>query len=267
MPRRSSAPRPFWSGTISFGLVSVPVSLHPASRPGGAPLRLLAPDGTPVRRVYVCPAEDRVVPAEHIVRGYDAPNGRRIVVEDEELEALAPEKTRDIDLQSFVPREQLPLELVERVYYLMPEGRALKAYRLLAAVMERSGRAGIARLVLRGVEHLVAIVADRGVLRADTLRFHDELRTPEHVGLPALRRPAAAEVTRLARTIAKRTRDDLDRRLLADVDARRLRELAERKLARRRDVVEATDTEEPETARTVDLMEQLRKSFGARRTA
>src|SRR6476619_3899641 len=88
--------RAIWSGTLTFGLVSIPVELFPANRSGRVGLRMLAPSGAPLRRHYVCPKDGHEVPAEHLVRGYEIAPGEHVVVTDQELEALAPEMSRDI---------------------------------------------------------------------------------------------------------------------------------------------------------------------------
>src|SRR5262245_30651018 len=94
--------RAMWSGTVSFGLVSIPVNLHTGIRHIGISLRMLDSDGTPLKRLYVCSVEDEELPPEHIVRGYEIENDKFVVVTDDELEAVAPEKSSDIDLQRFV---------------------------------------------------------------------------------------------------------------------------------------------------------------------
>jgi DNA end-binding protein Ku len=189
-PREARGVRAFWSGTISFGLVSVPVDLHSAVRSQKPALRMLAPDGTPLARRYRCPEHDRDVDGDELVRGYEVEPGEHVVVTDEELEALAPRASRDIDLRKFVPLAQLDPFRFERAYVLAPQGDSVKAYRLLAEVMEREERAGIATFVLRGKQHLVAILARGGVLHAETLRFAGEVRSPESVGLPDLAQAA-----------------------------------------------------------------------------
>src|SRR5262245_49870459 len=140
-------PRSFWSGTITFGLVSVPVDLYPAAREERSSLRMLDEDGTPLRRQYWCPKEERPLSAEEIIRGVEVADGKWVTVTDEELEALEPEKTRDISLQRFVPRKELPPAYFETGYVLTPGGRSTKAYKLLAAAMEEADRAGIATFV------------------------------------------------------------------------------------------------------------------------
>ncbi|HET9948238.1 MAG TPA: Ku protein, partial [Longimicrobiales bacterium] len=224
-----ATPRPFWSGTLTFGLVSVPVNLFPGRRSRRPSLRMLAPDGAPLSRRYFCPIEDRALEPDEIVRGYEHAPGEFVLVTDEELEAVEPEKSRDIDLRVFVPREQLTPFRFGRPYVLTPAGESVKPYRLLASTMERTGRAGIATFVMRGKEYLVAILAANGVLRAETLRFDDELRSPEDVGLPEPGEAPAAEVRRMRDAVKSAERPRPDPRELEDEDGERLRELARRR--------------------------------------
>ena len=128
---RAAGLHPFWSGTISFGLLRVPVNLFPAKRDAGVSLRMLAPDGTPVEQHYYCPRDEQHVPQEHLDRGYPLEDDRYVIVQDEELEALAPEKSRDIDLREFVDITEVPPAMFERPYFLTPAGDSTKAYCLL----------------------------------------------------------------------------------------------------------------------------------------
>lgn len=264
--RRPRALRPFWSGTLSFGLVSVPVELYAGHRAGGLPLRLLAPDGTPVKRRYFCPAHRREQPVDgdDIVRGYVVKAGEYVVVEDRELEELAPRKSRDIDLTRFVPAADIPASHFQRAYFLTPAGDTTKAYRLLATVMAERELAGLATFVMRGREYPVAIFADNGLLRAETLRFADELRDPETVGLPAPAAPAGSRVKRMRSLVADHHLEAVPQRLLVDEAAEALRRLAERKDREDRDVVRTrrgggrADAASGGGAEVVDLLEVIR---------
>lgn len=260
MPPEAPALRPFWSGTLSFGLVSVPVDLYPGQRRQGVSLRMLAADGTPLARRYFCPKEGKELSSDQIVRGYEVDSGEFVVVQDEELEALEPQKSRDIDLQVFVERSQIAPLYFDRSYFLTPAGSSTKAYRLLAQTMERTGRAGIATFIMRGKEYLVAILSEEGILRAETLRFESEVRTPDFVGLPETVKPPAKQVTSLKKEIRRLAEDDLDEDELADRDTERLRQVIASK-AEDEVVHAAAPEDEEELAQVVDLMEVLKRQL------
>ena len=267
-PEARPNPRAFWSGTLTFGLVSVPVDLYPAVRPRRTPLRTLGPDEQPLVRRYFCSADGQPLTNEDIVRGYENDDGSFTIVEDEELDALAPQKSRDIDLRRFVAREEIPRQLLERPYVLAPAGDSTKAYHLLAATMESSGRAGIATFVMRGKEYLAAIFAEGGTLRAVTMRFITELRTPDDVGLPSVVRPSAERRQEMERAVAELTAKELDTKLLNDDYAAQLLELAELKRDAGKDVVEIEEApaeDEESGAEIIDIMSVLRERMGGGR--
>jgi DNA end-binding protein Ku len=257
----SPSPRSFWSGTISFGLVSVPVDLYPASRSQRAPLRMLDEDGTPLRRQFYDPEKDRPVEDDEIVRGFELDDGSYVVVTDEELEALEPRKSRDIDLRLFVDVDELDPLYFERAYFLVPSSESNKAYRLLAEIMERTRRAGIATFVMRTKEYLIAIIAENGILRAETLRFTDEVRSTDELDLPS-GEAADTTVRRLRRAIAKQKRKQLATTELRDAQTERLQALAAKKASRGEDVVEI-ETEAAADDSVIDLMEVLKRSMRA----
>lgn len=253
--------RSFWSGTITFGLVSIPVELFPANRSQGVSLRMVTADGTPLSRRYFCPKEDRELDWNEIVRGYEVEDDRYVVVSDEELDKLAPEKTRDIDLRRFVDASEIDPIYFERAYYLTPGGNSTKAYRLLAETMERTNRAGIATFVMRGKEYLVAILAENGIMRAETLRFVDEVRSADDVGLPEPEKPKAAAVKRIEKAIARLVEKELDEDELKDRSAERLLRLAAKKEKAGEGIVEASDQEMEPAEGVIDLMEVLKRSL------
>ena len=252
--------RPLWSGTISFGLVSVPVQMYPATRKESVSLRLLDDKGQPISRRYQVDDED--VNAEQLVSGYELEDGEYVIVTDDELESLAPEKSRDIDLRLFVARSEIPNYLLERTYYLTPAGDSTKAYRLLSAALERSNRCGIASFVMRDKEYLVAIISENHILQAQTMRFIDEVRLPNDVGLPPVQHSNKTRVAAFKRQIKKLTATALDEDHLKDEYTKRLLQLVEDK-RRRGEVVEAKVTEsdadaEDDTAPHADLLETIR---------
>ena len=247
--------------------MSVPIDLYPAvaraARRCGCSVRRA---GCSQRRYY-CSADDEALTNDEIVRGYEWPDGSFTIVTDDELDALAPRKSRDIDLQRFVSRDEIPPKLLERPYVLAPAGDSTKAYRLLAHTMERSRRAGIATFVMRGKEYLAAIFAEGGLLRAATMRFSDELRTPDSIGLPRAPK-SAADGQSIELALAKLKANDLDREALQDGYTDALLALAEKKRAENRDIVEieerAADDEE-ESADVIDIMSVLKERMGAAR--
>jgi DNA end-binding protein Ku len=164
-PEAAPRPRGFWSGTLTFGLVSVPVDLFPAVRSRRIGLRMLGPEYQPLVRRYFCSADGKALDNEDIVRGYENDDGSFTLVDDEELDALAPRKSRDIDLRRFVAREEIPRQLLERPYVLAPSGDSTKAYHLLAETMERNGDGAQWPRRHRDVRH-----ARQGILGGDFRR-------------------------------------------------------------------------------------------------
>jgi len=254
--------RSFWTGTISFGLVTVPVALYSATRARGTALRMIGPDEAPVQRRYVCSKDEKVLELDDLVRGYEIEKGKFVVVTDDELEAIEPKKSREIDLKLFVDLDEIDPMYFERAYFLVPSSGTNKAYRLLAEVMEKKKQAGIATFVMRAKEYLVAIIAENGILRAETLRFADELRDPGDVGLPKKAKVTAAEAKKYETWIARHTKK-LDARELLDDYAERLEKLVAKKQRAKADIVRVPEEAKEESGgEVVDLMAVLSRSLG-----
>lgn len=229
---------------------------------------MLDEDGVPLRRIYVCPEHEKPLDSEEIIRGYELEKGQIVPISDDELEALEPRKTRDIEIRRFVDRSAVPATYFDRSYLLAPGGTSSKAYHLLAEVMDKTDQVAIASFVMREKEYLVAIFSDRGVLRAETMRFSDELRSADDVGLPEPAKVSKARVKEMAKAIAALAEDELDRDELRDEYAAALSGLAERKHEAGQDVVTAPagggeGDEEPQ-ATLVDLMAVLKRRLGER---
>ena len=271
-PRASKAkqqrPNPpyhaFWSGSLSFGLVNVPVHLFPASRHSGVRLRLMSPEGSLLERRFHCPRDDRELRHDDIVRGYELDDGSYILIDDRELEAIEPQKTHEIDLREFVALSEISPALLERGYYLTPDKHATKAYRLLAEAMERAGRAGIATFVMRDREYLVAIFAQNGILCAETLRFQDEIRDPATIGLPAVVPAIKQRVTAFERSINALQARSLSPSELVDQDTQKLKAIIEKKRRAGKDLVRVPvegDGVDSDGESDVDLLETIRRSL------
>jgi DNA end-binding protein Ku len=247
--------------------VSVPVNLFPANKSSRAPLRMLGPEGEPLSRKYYSEKTEKDLDADEMVRGYEIEKGKYVVISDEELERLAPEKSRDIDLKQFVPEESIPPVYFDRGYFLTPAAGSEKAYKLLAETMEKEGKAGLATFVMRGKEYLVAIFAEHGILRAETLRFPDELRSPADVDLPKKPRSIPkTTVQKFEKLISSKSKKQLSARKLEDEQTERLLKLVKKKSASRKNIVEVESDKQDERARgkVIDLVAVLKKSLAAK---
>jgi DNA end-binding protein Ku len=258
--------RPFWSGTLTFGLVSVPVDLYPGNRTNRVPLRMLGPKGEPLARRYYSQESGDDLQDDDMVRGFEFEKDRYVIVTDEELERLAPEQSRDIDLRRFVPLEDISPFYFDRSYFLAPGEGSGKAYRLLSQAIEKEKLAGVATFVMRGKEYLVAIFPENGILRAETMRFPDEIRTPKEIGLPEKKKVSAVTVKKFEKLIEKHSARHLSLRNLKDEQSEKLLKLVEKKRKQHQDIVEV-EVPEREEGKVVDLMEALKKSLAGKRRA
>ena len=176
-------PRAIWSGAISFGLVNIPVKLYSAvSKKTVRFHQLDSKTGTRIQQKRVNPQTGEEVPYEQLVKGYELSPDRYVIVRPEELEAIEPKKTRTIDIEDFVEIDDIDPIYYDHPYYLAPGTGAGKAYGLLLQALKESGRVGIARVVIRSKEQLVAIRPRDDVLTMETLLFGDEVVSPAELG-------------------------------------------------------------------------------------
>ena len=178
-------PRSLWTGSLSFGLVNVPVQLVSAVRDLDFHFRQLHDkDKTPVETQRWCSEEAKEVPYEAITRSYELDSGKTVIVTDEDLEAVEPRKTRTIDIEQFVDLADVDPIYFDHPYWLVPAGDdegAARAYRLLLGAMEQADQAALGRFVMRAKEHLAIVRARDGALALTTMRFHDEVRATKDV--------------------------------------------------------------------------------------
>src|SRR3954453_21533892 len=256
--------RAIWSGTISFGLLNVPVRLFSAVARRNIALREIRDsDSARIKHRRVAEGTDEEVPYENIVKAYELTPGQYVPLTKDEMSALAPEKTRAIDVQDFVDIEEIDPMYFDSPYYLGPAEGAEKAYSLLAAAMESSGKAAISRFVFRNKEHLAAIRATDGVLTLTTMRFHDEVVPPGDLddALP----DKAPKVAKREREMAEQLIDSLSTEFnpgdYKDEYREQLLSLIERK-AEGKEIV-APEAEEPKATKAPDLMAALEDSIAA----
>jgi DNA end-binding protein Ku len=257
-------PRSIWTGSLSFGLVNVPVSLYSSISDQGVHFRQLhEKDGAPIDTRRFCSQEDEEVPYEEIVSGYEVKKGKWVTLTDEELAAAEPRKTRTIDIEEFVDLAEIDPVYFDHPYFVVPpEGEgAARAYRLLADVMDRSGKVAIGRFVLRTREYLVAIRVRDGALALATMLFHDEVRPTKGIAPSQTKKtaPAKREVDHAIELIDAMTRK-FDPSNYEDRHRRRLLKIIrDKKKGRKVKLPE----QEAEPKGVPDLMAALEESIAA----
>ena len=257
--------RAIWSGSISFGLLNVPVKLYSAVARRGIALReIRESDGTRIRHRRVAEGTDEEVPYEEIVKAFEISPDRYVPLSKDELAALDPERTRAIEVQDFVDLGEIDPIYFDSPYYLGPAEGAEKAYSLLARAMEESGRVAIARFVFRNKEHLAAIRPAGGVLSLTTMRFADEVVPPSELEdvLPAEQPKVGKREVEMAERLIESLTRDFDPAAYRDEYRRELLSLIERK-AEGKEVLTAPAPEVPAPTRAPDLMAALEESIAA----
>jgi DNA end-binding protein Ku len=253
-----------WSGTISFGLLNVPVKLYSAVARRSIGLReIRESDSARIKHRRFAEGTEEEVPYENIIKAYELSPGQYVPLSKDEMSALAPEKTRAIDVQDFVDIEEIDPMYFDSPYYLGPDKNAEKAYSLLAAAMEHSGKAAIARFVFRNKEHLGAIRAGGGVLTLTTMRFHDEVVPPSDLddALPDKKPKVAKREQEMAEQLIDSLSTSFNPGDYKDEYREQLLALIEQK-AEGKEIV-APETEAPKATKAPDLMAALEESIAA----
>src|SRR5215203_682968 len=255
--------RAIWSGTISFGLLNVPVRMYSAVARRNIALREIRDsDSARIKHRRVAEGTDEEVPYENIVKAYELSPGQYVPLSKDEMAALAPEKTRAIDVQDFVDIEEIDPMYFDSPYYLGPADGAEKAYSLLASAMQSSGKAAIARFVFRNKEHLSAIRAADGVLTLTTMRFHDEVVPAGELDvLPDKKPKVAKKEQEMAEQLIASLSTEFEPDQYRDEYREQLLALIEQK-AEGKEIV-APEAEAPKATKAPDLMAALEESIAA----
>jgi DNA end-binding protein Ku len=257
--------RAIWSGSISFGLLNVPVKLYSAvSKQTIRFKELRESDGSRVRHKRVSEKDGKEVPYEKIVKGYEFAPDQYVTLTRDELSELDPKRTRAIEIQDFVDLDEIDPIYFEQPYYLGPDKGAEKAYALLVEAMKDARKVAIARFVLRNKEHLAAIRPMRDVLTMATMRFHDEVTQPEDLdGEVFAEKPSKPEKRELAmaQQLIESLSTDFEPDKYRDEYREELLDLLEQK-ASGKEVVSAP-SEEPKPTKAPDLMAALEESLAA----
>jgi DNA end-binding protein Ku len=260
-PRREKEPalQSIWSGTISFSLVAIPVHLVKAVEPGRVSFRMLHnKDHSPLMRRMFCPEEEKIVPPDEIIRGYEIGPDKYILVTDEELESLTPERSRTIEIVEFIDMKDVDPIFYDHPYYVLPSKGGEKAYRLLVEVMRRTNKAGLAKFVLGEREYLVAVKSTGGALSLITLHYSEEILSDAEI--IAERAGAEPEEKNRIKNAIKEMITDFNPHKYADERQRKITKLLEKKV-KQRVLVEAPEIEEEEGEGPVDLVAALEESM------
>ncbi|MFL5872904.1 MAG: Ku protein [Solirubrobacterales bacterium] len=256
--------RAIWSGTISFGLLNVPVRLFSAVARRNIALREIRDsDSARIKHRRVAEGTDEEVPYENIVKAYELSPGQYVPLSKDEMAALAPEKTRAIDVLDFVDIEEIDPMYFDSPYYLGPADGAEKAYSLLAAAMEASGKAAITRFVFRNKEHLAALRSSDGTLTLTTMRFADEVVPASELddAIPDKKPKVAKKEREMAEQLIESLSTEFDPSAYRDEYREQLLALIEQK-AEGKEIV-APEAEAPKATKAPDLMAALEESIAA----
>jgi DNA end-binding protein Ku len=249
--------RPLWKGTISFGLVTIPIGLVSAieAREALAFNLLHKKDGSRIVQKRFCQEEDVEVPWADVVKGYQHAKGQYVVLTNEDFARARVPATQTFDIQAFVPATEVEDVYFDHPYFVQPEGRAGKAYVLLRDVLAETGRLGIGTIVLRQREYLAALEPYDEALVLTTMRYAHEIRSPRSLDLPA--RGGSDKERRLARQLVDSLSDRWNPKAYRDTYADALREVIEAKVKGE----EIVAPEMPKRERVTNLMEALQRSL------
>lgn len=256
--------RSLWSGSLSFGLVNIPVALYSAVRDRGVHFNQLhEPDGSPIETRRVCAHEEREVPWNEIAKGYELDDGRWVLLSDADLDSAAPRKSHTIDIEGFVEEREIDPIYLDRPYLLVPENEsAARAYALLGKAMRDSGKVALGRFVMRAKEHLVSIRPRDELLTLTTMRFHDEVRASAEIAeeIDAAAVPTGEQIENAMAIIAE-LEVSFDPTRYRDEHRAHLERIIKRKRKGQKISVPVVQPAKPTTPTAPDLMGALEQSL------
>ena len=257
--------RPFASGTIAFGLISIPIQLYSTGESAaGIQLNMMHRKcGSRLRQQYVCPVDNEVVGKDGIARGYEHAKGQYVLFSEEELKAIQPEASNAIEIAEFLPLATVDPVYFEKSWYLGPDKGGDRPYRLLAEAMKETGRAALARYRARGKDQLVLLRPYENGLILQQLRYADELRSFSEVPVGAADEVKASELHLAVQLIAQGATEEFHPEAYEDSQRRKLRELIDRKV---RGEEIAVAPEEAPKGEIIDLMSALKASLAGEKS-
>ena len=260
--------RSLWSGSISFGLVNIPIRLYPAvSKKGVSFHQIDSKTGARVKMQRVSSADGSEVPYDQIVKGYELSKDHYVLIEPEELDALDPESTRSIEIEEFIDLEDIDPVFFDTPYLVAPVKAAEKPYALLAKAMEEQGKVGIARFVMRTKQYLAALRPKDGMIMLSTMVYADELAAPDEI--KELQEVVGIDVSerelKMASQLIESLSVEFDPTRFKDEYRDRVLDLIEQKAAGEEIRIEAPAP--ADNGKVVDLMAALEASVAEARAA
>jgi DNA end-binding protein Ku len=260
--------RAIWSGSISFGLVNIPVKLYTAvSRKNVAFHQIDKRTGSRIKQRRVSAADGEEVAYEDIVKGYELPGGDYVTIDDDELSALDPEAARTIDIEEFVDLADIDPIYYDSAYYLVPDATTAKPYKLLAQAMDESQKVGIARFVMRTKQYVAAVRPKDGKLLLSTMVYDDEVVRPEEIGgFDVLDKvEVGSKEVAMAEQLIASLSDAFEPGKHRDTYREAVLELIERKAAGETEILAPPSA--PAAEKVIDLMAALEASVAAAKEA
>lgn len=255
-------PRAIWSGPISFGLVNIPVQLFPATKSKSVAFHMLhATDRIPINVVKTCPADNKALTQEEIVKGYEFEKGRFVVMEEKDFKAAeaAVRKGRAIEIFNFVDLDQIDPVYIQKSYYLAPVESSIKAYRLLLAAMKKQKKAALARFVLRDKQHLAVLTQREDTFVLETIFYQDELRATAELPGAGEEVALSADEMELAAGLIEHMSGKFDLSGRKDEYREKLLEIIDRKIEGKQITVPEIEALAP----VIDIMSALKESIAS----
>jgi DNA end-binding protein Ku len=253
--------RSLWKGSISFGLVNIPVSLYPATRTEELSFRLLrASDLSPVNYKRVAQSDGREVPWDQIVKGYEYKKGKFVVLKDEDFRRVDIEATQTVDIMDFVELSEVNPMYFQKPYYLVPDKGGAPAYTLLHDVLRETKKAGIAKVVIRTRQHLAAVKVQQSALVLEIMHFADELVDVQELKIPSSKTGGKAREINMAKTLVEQMTEKWDPRRYTDDYSSALMALIKDKIAHGGKTT-APARKAPRETKVIDLAAVLKESL------
>jgi DNA end-binding protein Ku len=263
-------PRAIWKGSISFGLVNIPIALYPATRREELSFRLLRKsDLSPVNYKRVAEKDGKEVPWDQIVKGYEYEKGKYVVLKEEDFQRVDLEATQTVDIQDFVDQEEIDPIFFYKPYYLEPQKGGDKAYALLRDALKDSGRVGVAKVVIKTRQYLAGVKPEDGALVLELMHFADELADPEKLHIPKKTEVGKREMN-MAKSLIDSMSSKWNPEKYKDDYREALMEVIEEKVEAGGKEIEEKPKKAPKPTKVIDLVSVLQKSLeqtGAKKKA